>query len=344
MSGPGIQDTIRPIINIRINPGRVLPDSIFRRLDEKPSFLKNIDSGKIGRNRQNIFAKDLIIKDTTSVCSRNTVRDVTFYDNGSFISGLENKHSVPPLPFKVIEKPPPAGHNLEATITAGLKEGIIIPHKTLHNDWLIGIILLTTCLYLLVRSSIKGILPEISKYFQFSPAKESYHRDTGSIFTLRSTILNLISFTILGLFTFCAGVWYGIIPEGSSAILFILLSIGIISFGITSRHFICLATGSLSGEADLFRDYLLSVYQSYRFSSFIIFLFVILIIYTKFLSPDIYFISGLIVFGIFYLQRVLKLLLIFIKKDISILYLILYLCALEILPVLILLKYFSRHN
>ncbi len=50
---------------------------------------------------------------------------------------------------------------------------------------------------------------------------------------------------------------------------------------------------------------------------------------------------GIIVLGILYLIRVLRLFVIFINRNISILYLILYLCALEILPILISVKYIS---
>ncbi|MFZ0281118.1 MAG: DUF4271 domain-containing protein, partial [Bacteroidales bacterium] len=134
--------------------------------------------------------------------------------------------------------------------------------------------------------------------------------------------------------------WFGLIPAGFPQPVVILMSVGIIVFGITSRHFLCLAAGNLSGENDLFNEYLVSIYQSYRFSSTFIFIILVILVYTSILPPGVCLTAGLIVLGIFYFYRVLRLLLIFIKKDISILYLILYLCALEILPVLILLKYF----
>ncbi len=155
-------------------------------------------------------------------------------------------------------------------------------------------------------------------------------------------LLNLISFTILGLFAFCAAAWYRfstcrISSAGSYSDL-----IGIIVFGITSRHFICLAAGNLSGETDLFNEYLVSIYQSYRFSSIFIFIILVILVYTSLLPPRSVFSAGLTVLGIFYFYRVLRLSLIFMKKNISILYLILYLCALEILPVLIIVEVFYR--
>jgi hypothetical protein len=344
MSGPGLQDTIKSVIHVRINPNKILPDSIFNRLNEKPAFLKKADSGQIPVYTRISVREYPVITDTISVCSRNYIRDVTFYNPDNLVSKLNNQFPVAPFQFK--EKETRSANTVPpvALLIKDLKDGITIPERPLQSDWLIAVILLTASLYLLVRSNLKGIWSEMSRYFYLKKMTESAARETTALFTLRSTILNFISFSILGIFMFCVGTWYGIIPSDSSSILFILLSIGIISLLITSRHFICLATGRLSGETDVFDEYLMSIYHFYRLSSFFIFLFIILLVYTKFLSPKVYFIAGLLVFGIFYLQRILRLSLIFLKKNISILYLILYLCALEILPVLILLKYFASHN
>jgi hypothetical protein len=229
----------------------------------------------------------------------------------------------------------------QISVITDLKEGIALPGQPLHSDWIIAVILISACLYLVVRSATRRMWPELTRYLMLRGINESSSRDTGALFSWQSTLLNLISFTILGLFAFCAAAWYDIVPKGISPAIFILISFGIIVFGITSRHFICLAAGNLSGEADLFNEYLVSIYQSYRFSSIFIFIIVVLLVYTSFLPPQFCFFAGVAVLGVFYFYRVLRLSLIFLKKDISILYLILYLCALEILPVLILLKYFK---
>jgi len=68
---------------------------------------------------------------------------------------------------------------------------------------------------------------------------------------------------------------------------------------------------------------------------------VIMLVYTVILPPQVVITVGAIVLIIFYLMRVVRLLLIFMKRNFSVLYLILYLCALEILPVLIIVKYFT---
>jgi len=108
---------------------------------------------------------------------------------------------------------------------------------------------------------------------------------------------------------------YDFIPAGIPPLLSMLISMGIVILAVTSRHFICLAAGNLSGESEVFKQYLVSVYQSYRFSSVIVFAVVILLVYTVILPPGIIFIIGAIVLITFYLLRVTRLFLIFYEEE-----------------------------
>jgi hypothetical protein len=119
-----------------------------------------------------------------------------------------------------------------------------------------------------------------------------------------------------------------------------LICLIIIIISITIRHIVCAITGNISGANDVFKEYLVGIYQSYRFSALFLFVLIILILYTTILPVTASFLIGGIILGIIYLIRVLRLILIFINRNISIFYLILYLCALEILPALIFVKYF----
>jgi hypothetical protein len=100
-------------------------------------------------------------------------------------------------------------------------------------------------------------------------------------------------------------------------------------------------TGIISEQQEAFNEYLLSVYQSYRIGALFMFVIIILMSYTHILPAGDLIISGLFIVGLIYLIRFIRLLVIFLNRSISIFYLILYLCALEILPVLIVVKYFT---
>lgn len=281
-----------------------------------------------------------IVEDTISVCSRNSIADVTFYDSTNFIStinpGIANRFL-----FDIAEKTQIKKDEARATLVKQLRPGEKIPVQPLHYDWIILIIVLTAFLYSLIRSTSKRIIPGIFRFFLFRGINDPASRDTGGLFHWQSTMLNLISFLMISLFCYFIAAFYDFIPTGISGITFWLISLGIIITAVTLRHIVCVITGSLSGQRDVFREYLVGIYQSYRLSAIVLFIIIILLSYTVLIPVKVYFVSGITTLGLMYLIRVIRLLKIFINRNISIFYLILYLCALEILPVLIIVKYFT---
>lgn len=337
ITGFTTQDTIKPQFVIRINTDKLIPDSVFRKLDEAPAHIKYIDSLSLSRKISAAFP-EITITDTTSVCSRNRIADVTFSDSLGLARNLQ-PFPKGQFPFNYAENTGTVSNDHTVTIIPPLKEGESLPEKPLHHDWIIGIIFLSAFLWLVVRTTTRSMFTELTRFLLFRSVNESSSRDTGSLFYWQSTILNFVSFLIIGLFGYCLAAYYDFIPEGIKPFLFMLLSLGIVIFSITSLHFICLTAGNLSSETEAFNEYLMTIYQSYRFSSIPIFVILVCLVYTVILPPQVYFVAGVIVLIIFYLYRITRLLSIFTRRNISILYLILYLCALEILPVLILLKY-----
>ena len=333
------QDTIKPTLVIRINTDNLIPDSVFRKLDEVPAYIKYADSLRL-KKRISPAYPEVIITDTTSVNSRNSIADITFYDPSGFVRNLE-PYPQGLFPFQLAEITESPDKQQALTIIKPLKEGLVLPERPFHNDWMTILIILSVFLWLVVKTTTRSMFHELTRFFLFRGINESSSRDTGSLFYWQSTVMNFVSFLIIGIFAYFAAVYYDFIPAGIRPFWFMLISLGLVIFSITSRHFICLGAGSLSSETEAFNEYLMTVYQSFRFSSVVIFAIVVFLLYTVILPPRVYFKSGAIVLIIFYLYRVTRLLLIFMKRNISILYLILYLCALEILPVLILLKYFT---
>jgi hypothetical protein len=282
----------------------------------------------------------LDISDTTSVCRRNAISDITYYDSNNIVNKIKTE-SYTRFPFNFIEKTLQIKEQEKTILIKHLKSGLEKPHQPYHDDWILLIILITVFLFSLVKTSSKDVIPGITKFFLFRGINDPSSRTTGGLFHWQSTILNFISFLIIGLFTYTSADYYNLIPLNINGLVFWLISLGIIISAVTCQHIICIITGRISGEWEVFREYLLGVYQSYRFSAFFLLLLIVMMCYTSFFHARIYFISGIIVFGIMYIFRILRLLIIFINRNISIFYLILYLCALEILPVLITVKYFT---
>lgn len=338
-TGAEIQDTVRPQINIRINVDNLLPDSVFTRLDNVPEHIRIADS--IQMIRRVARTPEVIITDTTSVCTRNSIADATFYDPSGLFRNIDGSQPVF-FPFRNIENPVEVFTEHRAKVSGNLRDGSLIPMKPLHHDWLIGVIFLSAYLWLIVRPANRSFFREMTRFVLFRGINESSSRDIGALFTWQSTILNFVTFTIMALFLYSFAELRNTIPQGISPFVFMLICLGAIIAGITSRHFICNAAGSLSDRQEVFDEYLVTVYKSYRFVSILLLAIVIMLAYSVVFPENFLLRAGFAVLLIFYLLRTFRLFLIFIKRNISVLYLILYLCALEILPVLILIRYFNQ--
>jgi len=288
-----------------------------------------------------IFAcSDIQPDDTTSVCVRNSITDITFYDSNNIVIKKELESSSR-FPFLFTEKTRQIQIETRASLIKSLKPGQDLLSQPFHDDWIIGIIFIAAFLFSLIRATSKSMFPEVTRFFLFRGINDPSSRDIGKLFHWQSTLLNLISFLIIALFIYFVASYYNLIPSGISSLFFWLISLGAIIPVVTLRHIVCVTVGEISGEKEVFREYLLDIYQSYRFSALFLFVLVILLSYTMLLPAIWGIISGVTILVIMYLFRVIRLLIIFLNRNISIFYLILYLCALEILPVLIYLKYFT---
>ena len=277
---------------------------------------------------------------TPDLCRRNAIADITYY-NPDFIIGSIESTGTNNFPFLFTEKTRQIQTEKKASLVKHLKPGQNIPRKLFHDDWALGIIFAAIILFSVIRATSRSITVGTARFFLFRGTKDESSRDMMGIFQWQSTVLNLSSFIIIGLFVYFAADYYKLIPPAIPGILFWLISLGTIIAAVTLRHLVCYLTGILSGQKEVFHDYLHTVYQSYRFNALILFILIILMSYASFLSDKSYFIIGALLFSSLYLIRILRLFIIFINRNISIFYLILYLCALEILPVLIITKYFS---
>jgi hypothetical protein len=277
--------------------------------------------------------------DTISVCRRNPISDITFCDSDNFVSGIDQP-GINGFPFIFIEKNKIRESEAKESLLLHLKAGKELPVRLLHDDWIILLILAAAFIYSSARTFSKRLFPEVIRFFLFRGIGDPSSREISELFHWQSTIINLISFFNLAIFAYCAFSYYNFVPQVFPGIVLWLIAFGIIVVTVTFQHIVCFITGSLSGKEEIFNEYLLTVYQAFRYMAILLYIIVILITYTRLFNPKSMILVGLILIAIIYSMRIIRLFLIFIKRKISILYLILYLCALEFLPVMVVLKYF----
>ena len=306
------------------------------------AFLHNPEVNRSGSVKQNISTNSDSSGyiNTILVCKRNPVADITFSNPDNIITTIDD-HLLISFPYQFIDKNQKISFRKKEAIVKNLRPGEELSHKPFHDDWNIVILILSLLVFSIARTVGKSFIPGISRFYLFRGTGKEGVRDVLGIFHWQTTLINLASFFVFSLFCYFASEYYGAFPADLSPFLIYLLILGIIISAVTLRHIVILLTGTISNQESLFEDYLHTFYQSYRFSSFFLFFIAILISYTEIFPAKIYFIAGVIIVAIHYLIRILRLFIIFINRNISIFYLILYLCALEILPVLIIIRFFS---
>jgi len=278
--------------------------------------------------------------DTITVCIRSSIADINSQDSTGILTTLYSSHH-DDFPFLFTERNRISDEQATTNLKSHLKPGNELPPPLLHNDWIILVIFVATILFSLIRKSSVNFVAELEKFFLFRGIGEPSSKDIGALFNWDSTIKNLLSFLSLGLFGYIAATHYDVLPPVLPPLVSWLLIVLIIIAAVTLRHITCILAAFISDSRDTFNEYIISIYQFYRFSAFFILILTVLVIYTRLLPEEICFMGGLAAIGAMYLFRVLRLLFIFLNRGISLFYLILYLCALEILPVIISIKYIS---
>jgi hypothetical protein len=286
--------------------------------------------------------QDTIRKDFTSdtilVCKRNPVADVTFHDSTSFVYRLDPTISQQfAFTFtginreKYIEK--------RELLEKSLKDGVSMPLRQLNADWMVPVLLFSAFLFALIRTISGNYFNGMIRFLTMRGVNENSSRDKGVLFQWQSTIINFASFLSISLFGFLLAEHYGAVIWQIGGFLTWLICLGVVTAAITIRHILCNIVGNISSEEEVFSEYLIGIYHIYRAGGIFYLLISLLILYTTFLPTEVWFTTGIVATGILYIIRIIRLFLIFLTRHVSILYLILYLCALEILPVVIIVKY-----
>ena len=276
--------------------------------------------------------------DTATVCERNILTKVSVQDSVVSIS-TTGQFNPSGFPVFYIERNREIDNQKREVLLASLRQGEPKPAEPFRSDWIVPLLFFAALLLGIVRSVPGNFFRNIFRNLLMRGINENGSRDTGVLFQWQSTLMNLSAFISISLFGLLAMKFYGLGLPGLSSFVTWLLCFGLVILAVTLRHFVCNITGNLSDEQEIFREYITTIYHGYRAAGILFLILSFLVLYAPVLPSGLLFSSGIVVLAMLYILRVTRLFLIFITRHVSILYLILYLCALEILPVVILVKY-----
>lgn len=220
-----------------------------------------------------------------------------------------------------------------------MPQGFILPSKTINpvnNDWFIliffGIMILFASVKYLFDSYVWNIFVSI---VNFSTAALMF-RERNLIYAQSSFKLKVFAYVALGLFFYQFCDYYEMNPfSGFWGYIFIQ---GIVLAFFQLKKFVYLLLGFISENQTDTSEYLYSFDNCLKVMGMVIISIVAFVAWAPVHNHFILFAGGLALLAIIYISLLLRGILIFAKKQFSIFYLFLYLCILEILPLLVIMK------
>ncbi len=212
----------------------------------------------------------------------------------------------------------------------------------LNPDWLLGIVIGSLVVIAWLKLFYNKFFDQILQSIRNYQLSTKFLRDQ-NLFSRRVSLIMNIHFIIIGsLFFYLLNSYFNIIRLFDNGFHTFLFFSGCLLILLWGRYFISHLTGYLFNLHNEFRGYIHQLLLIYKNLGIYLIPIVIGIAYIH-ESLKIYVIYiGVVLFVLAYLLRFIKGFQIIIKKDVLIFYLILYLCTLEILPVLIIYKFLSK--
>ena len=225
-------------------------------------------------------------------------------------------------------------------VSARRAEGQPLSRGMISADF--SFILLSVCLLLITVLAVFGRKSMISGLasLSFRRQPEMPSQGTSGVISWPPVIRNLITVFNVSLFASVSLLLTDTVRYESMAasIKLTVIIMGAFLAAMMLRHLTSIILAEITGLKSVYREYMNIIYNTWFADALILFILNAIILFAPVNNPVPFIWSGIIVTSIFLIIRALRLLTIFLNRHISISYFILYLCALEILPVLLIMK------
>jgi len=240
------------------------------------------------------------------------------------------------LPTKVLNLTP-INHIFTSHQLAVKNQSGILMEKS-ENYWVAVLLMLGLSLVVLIRvTSPKKFFILIRSFFSFNAAKqlirEDYRLNKGSSLIL--IFLFLVNFPFL---LFKINEYYKLFPYSFNDLYFYLILFFLVVLVYFIKFIFLKVIGALTRNQLLADEYAYYSFLSIKGAGLFVYPVLIFLEYSQ-LSSVSFIVAGLVICATFYVLRLVRGMLILINSDgVSIFHLFLYLCGLEIIPLIVIIK------
>ncbi len=214
----------------------------------------------------------------------------------------------------------------------------------LSSDWIFFSLIISIVLFGLIKYLSKNLISSITQSFLYINTNLNKKLEIKSNFSGFSLLLNLFFFWNISLFLYQAGVYYSFF-FGAEHFAKIFASL-ILIFAILriSRHILTYIPSEILKKKSVYFE----INRNIDIHNFIVSFFLIFVIasaaYLKIVPENIQILIGFTIILLIFAARITKTIIIFLQEGVSFLHLFLYLCTLEIMPLLIVIYSFNHFN
>ncbi len=219
--------------------------------------------------------------------------------------------------------------------------GIIRTEDLWEADWLLYVIILPLILYAIVISVEKFPTTWLSRIVYINRFALNAYRNRSHGSQIGNTLLPVIAVISLSTLGYFLEVSYDLYFFSLKGIALWFFNLALFAVALGLRLLLISLIASLTGTRDAFDEYAYNIMQFYKFSGIPLLFINFFIPYFEGIPDLILFIISLMFIASLLIMRPLRLASVFIRRGFSLLYFILYLCALEFIPVLVFAKYLA---
>jgi hypothetical protein len=227
----------------------------------------------------------------------------------------------------------------EKTVSYGSKQqpSDMMPGKRSNEtyDWLLGIFLFLVVLFVWIRVFYSKFFSTLANALSSFQLSVKLFQERNILSHRVSIVLDFIYIIVTTIFVFELIEYTGNTKTGMTGINLFLLLLNILMLYAILRVVILRLTGSLFMSYPLFMEYIHNTFVINKGLGIILFPIVIMIHYLPYKMSPVMLILGVVLITVALLFKSFRAYQIIIRRDILIFYLILYLCTLEILPLLL---------
>jgi len=218
-----------------------------------------------------------------------------------------------------------------------LKPGNIVPQERNMQriDWFLGFFLIITLLFIWMRKFYGKYFTLLANALVSFQISAKLFRERNVLMRRVSTVLDLIYYLVLSIFTFEIITHFNLQTTDLSRFNMFMLLLNIIMLYSLVRMALLRVTGFLFLNQGLFAEYIHSTFVVNKGAGIILFPLVVTAHYFPYPVISAVLLIGVFILGIALIWKSIRAYQIIRRKDIVFFYLILYLCTLEILPLLL---------